>query len=335
MADVGAQPHGGMSTQPYRPSFLQSPGRPPVPWLRWLAMFEDWLLATGFPENEAIAQRKAALLRASFGTEGFRIYTSLTTNPWESYDDAVTRLGTHFGQSASTIFNRAQFTRRQQRAGESVTQYVASLREMASKCEFVAEQLDERVRDQFFAWANCDRIRERLLQEPANRTLDELVSLAVTIERAMTEAPALSSESNRMSASVSHMFSRRGRPSSPSTASSGCGNCGRDSHATRSADCPARGQLCRSCGKIGHFSVKCRSSATSDRSNSGRMSNRQCVYAGNRRRSQSSHRRQNRRSARTNRIDNNLETAADVVNSVQISSIQICKPGTSSRYAVN
>ena len=155
-------------------------------------MFEDWLLAIGFPETEATATRKAAILRASLGTEGFRIYTSLASNPRESYADAIARLDAHFGQPASTIFNRAQFTRRQQRSGESVTQYIAALREMASKCEFAAEQIDERVRDQFVAWASCDRIRERLLQEPATRKLDELVSLAVAVERAMAEAPALS-----------------------------------------------------------------------------------------------------------------------------------------------
>ena len=67
-----ATPSGHVSTQPYRPSFLQAPGQPPVPWRRWLAMFEDWLLAIGFPETEAAGPRKAALLRASLGTEGYR-----------------------------------------------------------------------------------------------------------------------------------------------------------------------------------------------------------------------------------------------------------------------
>jgi hypothetical protein len=323
---------GYVSTQPYRPPFLQSPGRPPIPWQRWLAMFEDWLLAIGFPETEAMVPRKAAILRASLGTEGFRIYTSLTTNPREAYDDAVARLATHFGQPASTIFNRAQFTRRQQRSGESVTQYIAALREMASKCEFAAAQLDERVRDQFVAWACCDRIRERLLQEPANRTLDELVSIAVTIERDMAEAPALSS-GNQPSASVGHVFSRRDRPSSPS--SSGCGNCGRDGHTARCAECPARGQLCRSCGKYGHFSSKCRSSATTDRRVSGRTPSRYPGQVANRRRSKSNHRRSNRRSVRANKIDDDMDSAADAVNSVTISSVQVCKPGAFKQVRCN
>ena len=135
--------HG--AAKPYCLPFLQSPGRPPVPLLRWLAMFEDWLLAIGFPDTEAAAPRKATILRASLGTEGFRIYTSLATDPREAYAAAVARLESHFGQPASTIFNRAQFSCRQQRAGESMMQYIAALREMASKCDFAADQLDERV----------------------------------------------------------------------------------------------------------------------------------------------------------------------------------------------
>ena len=323
---------GHVSTQPYRPPFLQSPGRPPIPWQRWLAMFEDWLLAIGFPEAEAMQPRKAAILRASLGTEGFRIYASLATNPRESYEEAVGRLATHFGQPASTIFNRAQFTRRQQRSGESVTQYIAALREMASKCEFAAAQLDERVRDQFVAWASCDRIRERLLQEPVNRTLEELVSLAVTIERAMAEAPALSSGS-QPSASVGHVFSRRDRPLSPS--SSGCGNCGRNGHLARSADCPARGQLCHHCGKSGHFSSKCRSSVVTDRRISGRTSSRHNGSSESRRRSKSGYRYRNRRSARANKIDDDMESVTDAVNSVMISSVQVCKPGAFKQVRCN
>jgi len=36
------------TTQPFRPPFLSSPGDAPIPWDRWIDMFEDWLLAIGF-----------------------------------------------------------------------------------------------------------------------------------------------------------------------------------------------------------------------------------------------------------------------------------------------
>ena len=130
---------------------------------------------------------------------------------------------------------------------------------MAARCEFAADQMDERVRDQFVAWACSDRIRERLLQEPADRKLEDLVTLALTVERAMSEAPALSSGAHQPSAAVGQV-SRHHRRASP-WSESGCWNCGQRNHTSKSVDCPARGQSCRSCGKSGHFSSKCRSTA--------------------------------------------------------------------------
>ena len=76
-----AEPEVHIAATPFRPSFLQSPGTPPVPWPRWKLMFDDWMLAVGFPETVTFAPRKAALLRASLGAEGARIYYSLAAAP--------------------------------------------------------------------------------------------------------------------------------------------------------------------------------------------------------------------------------------------------------------
>jgi len=72
----------------------------------------------------------------------------------------------HFGIPSSVIFNHVQFARYLPRTGDTVAQFLSSLRELARKCEFPATQFDERVHDQFAAGCTNDRIRERLLQEP-------------------------------------------------------------------------------------------------------------------------------------------------------------------------
>jgi hypothetical protein len=72
-----------------------------------LAGYEVWFLAIGFLQTDAMAQRKAALILSSLGTEGFRIYSSLASDPPEPYDEADARLAAHFGQHASAISNRA------------------------------------------------------------------------------------------------------------------------------------------------------------------------------------------------------------------------------------
>ena len=256
-----AEPVAHVSTQPFRPPFLQSPGQPPIPWNRWIVMFEVWLLAIGFPDPvpAVSAARKAALLRASLGTEGFRLYASLATDAREAYDAAVDRLRLHFDRPASHVFARAQFTRCQQRPGESVTVFVATLREMASRCAFPADQVNERVKDQFVAWCASDRIREKLLQEPDDRTLDQMLQ-AVTAERAMAEAPALTSSTRHQLPSTSASVNRIGERCSSkqsSAASSACGYCGRRGHTSRD-NCPAREKICDFCTKVGHFASVCR-----------------------------------------------------------------------------
>lgn len=114
----GTVPHGSAQSQ-FRPLFLQSPGRPPIPWTRWIVMFEDWLLASGFPEGPSFDARKSAILRVSLGAEGFRLYSSMLPDvaTRESYGETVGRLKKHFATPVSAIFARAQFTRHQQRPG--------------------------------------------------------------------------------------------------------------------------------------------------------------------------------------------------------------------------
>jgi hypothetical protein len=161
-----------------------------IPWPRWLAMFEDYLIACGFPDGEEYADRKAALLHASLGVEGFRVFTNMISDPKAAYDDAVRCLAGHFDRKPSLIFERALFTRCTQSSGQSISQYIAELREKAARCGFAGD-LDGRVRDQFCAWLYNGEVRERLLQEPDDFTLQHMVQLATTLERSAMEGPAL------------------------------------------------------------------------------------------------------------------------------------------------
>ncbi|KAH7944976.1 hypothetical protein HPB49_003784 [Dermacentor silvarum] len=57
------------------PPFLHVPGRPPVPWLQWHRMFENFLLASG--ASDCKPERRKALLIHSLGVEGQRVFSSL------------------------------------------------------------------------------------------------------------------------------------------------------------------------------------------------------------------------------------------------------------------
>ena len=259
-------------TAPYKPPFLQSAGTPSLPWSSWLRGFEDWLLCCGVPSTLDFAPRKAAILRASLGVEGQRVYYSLAPAEPESYDDAVKRMKQHYGKTSGTIFNRSNFYRCLQRQGESLVQYLSTLRELARLCNFPDGQFDERVRDQYAMGCWNQRIRERLLQEPDETTLDSMVLLATTLERAQLEAPALAGRSRDVSVSVvgqQHSGRKQhGRPSNKSnsgwsTSSSACYRCGRTGHTSKDSSCPARNSQCHLCSKIGHYQSVCKPSRDS------------------------------------------------------------------------
>jgi transposase InsO family protein len=271
-------------------------------------MFEDWLVAIGFPsgEGEEHVARKAALLRASLGTEGYRIYSSLVVDRRENYDSAKGHLAEHFDKRASTFYQRATFTRRQQQPGETITQYVSALREMAARCDFTAAELDDRVRDQFVAWVASDEIRKRLFQEPASKSLTDVISLAITIERSMAEVPALRSGTSTLSSSINRISERGDRNNTRA-----CGNCGGIGHRPKTDQCPATGRRCASCDKLNHYAKCCRS-------NSGNMSDMRGKFKP---RSHSRPRRLKDSSKSVNRVDDSGDELAEVT-SVYVSSVK-------------
>ena len=57
------------------PPFLPTPGEPPIPWVHWLPLFRNFLLAVG-GEDFTEARHRALLLHC-LGIEGQRIYNSL------------------------------------------------------------------------------------------------------------------------------------------------------------------------------------------------------------------------------------------------------------------
>ena len=60
-------------------------------------LFDDWMQAIGFPTISELATRKAALLLASLGPEGTRMYYFLAGEANEPYQIVVDRMKHHVG----------------------------------------------------------------------------------------------------------------------------------------------------------------------------------------------------------------------------------------------
>ena len=165
--------------------------------------------------------------------------------------------------------------------------YVTMNEATSSQHDFACD-VDERVRDQFIAYVADYKIRERLFQEPNDRTLAQVITLASTLEKSTYssnaiarsiggELPTASSPSSIMAKSSSSSSANVDRVKTDNVRkaenvrqrsvsrhydnSSGgltCYACGRRGHKSNAADCPARNGTCNSCGQRGHYSKCCR-----------------------------------------------------------------------------
>ena len=275
------------------PPFLPTPGDPVIPWVSWVPLFRNFLLAIG---GEGFSQtRQRALLLHCLGTEGQRIYNSLPATVKQEQetllDQAIRALDGFFKPKTNVVAERYKFRSRGQQVNETTSQWVSSLRQLATTCEY-EDRVDEFVRDQIVEKTNSARLRQRLLLEP-DLTLSKTLTIAESVETAEREAlvmqqgmarpPSSSSAASVVSAVQSAVpRPRRSTPSFQSSSARGraappqgraapspaagqggtvpdptCFCCG-GPHLARSRECPARRLRCHKCGKMGHFASVCR-----------------------------------------------------------------------------
>ena len=109
-----------------KPSFLELPGKLPIKWTVWVAMFSDHQLAY---DLDSIAEvRKKAILRSSLGVEGYHICMDLSPKAKVTINTLLTRLGNRFALKESVFYARSVFHRQCQSCDKQCMQFVIALR---------------------------------------------------------------------------------------------------------------------------------------------------------------------------------------------------------------
>ncbi|KAJ8035426.1 hypothetical protein HOLleu_22650 [Holothuria leucospilota] len=139
-----------------------------------------------------------------------------------------------FARKVNFVSERYTFRQRAQGQGESINSFISNLRELAKSCDF-GQKHDEMIRDQLIEKTNSRKIRERLLVEE-NLTLDKAITLAQRVEAALKDSSTFAGTTE----------GRR------------CYRCNSSRHLANDPTCPANGEQCRNCKKIGHFARVCR-----------------------------------------------------------------------------
>ena len=220
---------------------------------------ELFFQANGIREEKQVPVFLSSIGSATYGTLCDLLAPS---NPKDkSFEQIVDTLKGHFEPKPLVIAERFHFHRRNQAPGESITEYIAKLRRLASKCDFRA-YLEEALRDRLVCGLLSEPIQRALLSE-VDLTLKRAFQVAQGMEAAHKNAQSLKAsklpvhrldQPTRVTGSRS--FSSF-KSAGDSTGGKTCYRCGRSGHLPN--DCRFKDVTCHTCEKKGHIALVCRS----------------------------------------------------------------------------
>ena len=232
---------------------------------------EDWTsyverLRQYFAANDiAAAAKQRAILLSSCGAATYRQIKDVLspTAPAEvAFDALVTALTTHFQPPPSEIMQRYRFNTRVRRPHESVSAYLAQLKQLAEHCKY-GDTLHQMLRDRLVCGIAEQRWQKRLLSEEG-LTYDKAMKILLSLESADQEVKDMHAAEPKLA--VHHVRRQRGRHQGqrsphgqPSTRSAkfSCYRCGNSEH--KPAECPFKEAECHFCHRTGHIAKVCRS----------------------------------------------------------------------------
>ena len=165
-------------------------------------------------------------------------------------EDLIKTLEGHFEPTPIVIAERFHFHKRDQRAGESIADFVAELRRLATNCKFGAH-LEEALRDRFVCGLNNEATQKRLLIEN-DLTILKAIEIATNLESVERSTHVMKSSKPGVSVEA-NVKAINTQP---------CYRCGRKDNAP--AHCKFKDAVCHSCGKRGHISPACRGKKRDD-----------------------------------------------------------------------
>ena len=244
--------------------------------------------------NTDINEAKVMVLINCLGSKYYKLLSTLTSPDLpttKTYPELITLLKNHLAPKNNILTEQHKFFTRKQNQYESISSYIAALKELAKTCDFKTHcntpdcnkfTMNLLLRAQFIRGLLDNDIREKILQE-ADITLDKALQMALAIEASKIQNREIYNNSNfsdnvnkvdsRYKFSRKRNKSRAGRSTSKSRNQNLdlqklgldglCLHCGRNNHQTR--ECRVIKKLrCRDCKKPGHISKVCISTLLSN-----------------------------------------------------------------------
>ena len=196
-----------------------------------------------FTANGVEEGRQVPTFLTLIGPKTYQLLTDLMS-PDHPKDKTLAEIETtlkkHLNPTPLVIAERFRFHQRRQGENEPIKDFVASLKALASTCQF-GEFLNDALRDKFVCGLKDSSTQKKLLTE-ASLTFVRAIEIATSNETASKDAGQLKSKDHAI-----HGIKIQGMIRS-------CKYCGRDH---KRGQCPAYGDTCSKCKRQNHWASKC------------------------------------------------------------------------------
>lgn len=149
----------------------------------------------------------------------------------------------------SAIAEQFHFHRRQQGANETIAEYVAELRRLASTCEF-KDYLDQALRDRLVCGSRHEATQKRLLTEP-KLTLTKAIEIVQSLEAAEQKSQQIKEPLQEVLKVSQKTVQRAPRREQSLSTGYYCYGCGGTNHSA--PNCRYKESQCQKCKKKGHL----------------------------------------------------------------------------------
>ena len=207
-----------------------------------------------FVANDIVsADKKRSIFLSICGPTTYDLLKSLThpdSATDKTLDEIIEILKEHYDPTPSPIVQRFKFHTRKRKEGETVAEYVATLRSIGEHCDFGN-------RDRLVCGVGDKRIQRRLLQEKEltyKRAYEGMETAVKDVQNLQQFQPTQSQQVKR----VQHV-QKQARASTYIS----CYRCG-GNHSSKS--CRFRSATCHACNKTGHIAKACKSKTTNRQS---------------------------------------------------------------------
>ncbi|MES9901692.1 MAG: RNase H-like domain-containing protein, partial [Sedimenticola sp.] len=244
-------------------------------WRRWEQRFDLYLKASSKSKEDEKTQ--VAILLHSLGDEGIEIYNNFIFDDPANKDkikEVLSKFRDYCNPRKNTVIERYKFWETKQREGETVDHFFTELKTKAKNCEY-GDQTNLMIRDRVIFGIWDERLKERMLRESENPTLENVINMCRAAEASKNQLKTLKGEQAEV-----HVVRKKQqfvpknagqvnkRPESHDQAPKypyrnmkkkqpktyKCQKCG-TTHAQYS--CPAFGKKCQKCKKYNHYTERC------------------------------------------------------------------------------